>query len=666
LKQELNFDVNTNAEPVPDVPTVDREKTSSSSVSCPVCQISILQRNINVHLDGCLGRGKIIQSDTDSVTTESTNKDKIPHSVPISAKPSRIHKVVYYLMKDGDLKKVLRKEGLDIQGDRKTLISRHQRFTVLWNSQCDSENPMTRVQIIKQLKREEQNLSEAAAVPSPTTASFLNYDRNTRPEIIESKQKAYIQKNKSQFAQLVQQLKERKKSETNDCKKDLENTNRTQNIQDSFNDITDKSIANSGPPIISLSSDRVIDGEEHQISKVFHVENKPCQASDLEVGKTLYDDIRTLPDESESKITSQVCELMTENNLPPLSSSTPKMKRSTQFLNTCSSITDESIYQDSQVPAETVKSENVEDEPISKRQKTNKLSLSRRYGAGSSKKSQCPVCHDLIRESIINFHLDHCLGREDYENPDSNTDASRKTRSAHKVENEKDIKKENRSTSQENIDGRQTLNENTSIPDEMQCSSADLFKDDSEEDFCFPLSQLDNIVPKTKVLTRQESQTSTQSSSDTKLLNITPDIIENLDDETEAMDFSEMIENNLKEDTSINIEKTLTIPPQSSIDQAESSHQGYSIRENFPGMQKEMSQQEGCSSKSEKLQNAQSEKLLTKSEEHNKLRTGQQNVRNVTKIKSVKNEENSDISNVRGFCKRTTRATSAAKSNSIR
>ena len=634
MKQEINCDVNTKAESVSDVSNVDREITSSNSVSCPVCQISILQRNINVHLDGCLRRSKGTTSNADNVTTER-NKEKIPFSIQSSSKPSRINKVVYYLMKDGDLKKLLRKEGLDVQGERKTLISRHQRFTVLWNSQCDSDNPMTRVQIIKQLKREEQNISEAAAVPSPSTASILNYDRNTCPEIIESKQKAYIQKNKSQFAQLVQQLKERKKSETNDSKKETESKNRTMNIKNSSNDSTDKSISNKGLSTKSPRSDTVIAADNDNICNVFNGESTVYQASDLEDGKALYDDIKTLPDKSESRMNTEVCELVTDNNLPPLSSSTPKIKRSTQFLNTnsCSSSTVESTDQDLQIPNQTVKSENVEDEPVSKRQKTNKLSLSRRYGAGSTKKSQCPVCHDLIRESIINFHLDLCLGREDHKNPSN-----------------------------------QAITKNISIPDEMQSSSADLFKDDSEEEFCFPLSQLHSVVPKTKMLTRQESHTSTISSSDTlKLLNITPDIIENLDDDSEAMDFSELIENNLKEDTSINLrKKTPTILPQLSIELLESSHKGCSTQENAPGKEKEVSQQEGCCSKSEKFKYVPCKKSSTKNEEPNMLRKGRQNVGNVTKIKSVKTEENSDINNVRGVCKRTTRATSAAKFASIR
>ena len=293
---------------------------------------------------------------------------------------------------------------------------------------------MTRGKIIKQLKREEQNISEAAAVPSPSTASILNYDRNTCPEIIESKQKAYIQRNKSEFAQLVQQLKERKKSGTNDCKEETESNNRTVNSKNSSNNSTDKSIPNTGlstkSPGCSLISS-LIAAEKDQTGNIVNGESIPYQVSDLEDEKTRYEDIKTLPDESESKIITEVSELMTDNNLPPLSSSTPKIKRSSEFLNTntCSSSTVDSTYQDPQIPNQTVKSENVEDPPVSKRQKINKMSLSRRYGAGSTKKSQCPVCHDLIRESIMNFHLDHCLGILDCENPGSNTDASRKTRS---------------------------------------------------------------------------------------------------------------------------------------------------------------------------------------------------------------------------------------------
>merc|ERR1712029_805103 len=106
----------------------------------------------NVHLDACLGNKKSYVPT--SVKSEG-RENNVPSARTISSsgqssffgksnatttsKPNKINKVVYYLLKDPDLRKLLKKEGLEMQGDRKTLINRHQRFTILWNSQYDSE-----------------------------------------------------------------------------------------------------------------------------------------------------------------------------------------------------------------------------------------------------------------------------------------------------------------------------------------------------------------------------------------------------------------------------------------------------------------------------------------------------------------------------------------------
>ena len=55
-----------------------------------------------------------------------------------------IQKLVYHLIKESDLKKKLKDEGLDFKGDKKTLIARHQKFTVLWNSQCDKVSKVSK------------------------------------------------------------------------------------------------------------------------------------------------------------------------------------------------------------------------------------------------------------------------------------------------------------------------------------------------------------------------------------------------------------------------------------------------------------------------------------------------------------------------------------------
>ncbi len=45
--------------------------------------------------------------------------------------------MVYHLLKDSQLKQLVKESGLNPKGDRKTLTQRHQRFSVLYNAQCD-------------------------------------------------------------------------------------------------------------------------------------------------------------------------------------------------------------------------------------------------------------------------------------------------------------------------------------------------------------------------------------------------------------------------------------------------------------------------------------------------------------------------------------------------
>ena len=135
-------------------------------VSCPVCGINIPEGIINRHLDECLSgqqTGKeaalpVKTSIKESVktakepvkpvanvftqSTSGTQSSSLPPAKKNSMKP--VTKVVYSLLKDAKLRELLKKEGLETKGDRKTLESRHKKFSVLWNTQCDEDNPLPR------------------------------------------------------------------------------------------------------------------------------------------------------------------------------------------------------------------------------------------------------------------------------------------------------------------------------------------------------------------------------------------------------------------------------------------------------------------------------------------------------------------------------------------
>ena len=376
----------------------------SDSVSCPVCQMNILQRNINLHLDACLGNkkapfpinvkaeGRENSHPYNKQCSSSGQSSFLSSNVNASRKPTKINKVVYYLMKDPDLRKLLKKEGLDMQGDRKKLINRHQRFTILWNSQCDSDNPMTRMQIINKLRREEQNLSEAAVTSSPSTGALLNFDRNTNPDVIETKQKAYIEKNQSHFDTLIRQLKKRKneeKSHSNDneeckkhkwCKKPL-----------------DLKKSNECDPLeISVHPSEGMNSESCDLTIQTTAKGPSSEIADLELpdkidNKSTIDGIKPI----ENNMIRTCSEV--SNILSPLKSSTPKLNRLKPNTDAIDSSTNKPLNEnsDSDFKEPNITDDDTDsDERITTKRKS-KLSLSRRYGAGSTKKTLAQFAKNL-------------------------------------------------------------------------------------------------------------------------------------------------------------------------------------------------------------------------------------------------------------------------------
>lgn len=64
-------------------------------------------------------------------------------------------KLVFNLMKDAILRKKLKEFGLSLQGDRKTMENRLQRYIILYNAECDKSNPRLISELVKQCEDEE-------------------------------------------------------------------------------------------------------------------------------------------------------------------------------------------------------------------------------------------------------------------------------------------------------------------------------------------------------------------------------------------------------------------------------------------------------------------------------------------------------------------------------
>ncbi|XP_066051513.1 E3 ubiquitin-protein ligase RAD18 isoform X1 [Chamaea fasciata] len=176
--------------------TESHEKPSTSvvkgdrKVECPVCEVAILEQYINKHLDSCLTRGE--------------KKDSLRSS---AHKRKLMSKVVYNLLSDRDLRKKLKEHGLSTSGTRQQLIKRHQEFVHMYNAQCDSLNPKSVAEVVKELeKNEKMRVQLECNKPAENSMTFT---KDQTEEEIDQIHAEYRNKHRSEFKFLVDQVNKR-------------------------------------------------------------------------------------------------------------------------------------------------------------------------------------------------------------------------------------------------------------------------------------------------------------------------------------------------------------------------------------------------------------------------------------------------------------------------
>ena len=279
-------------------PLPSEDETDSKKVPCPVCRVAILEKNVNSHLDKCL-TGQ--PTEINATTKKNVSKNRMK-TIPLP---------VFHLLKDSDIKKRLKDHGLQFKGDRNVLTKRLKNFIVLWNSQCDLENPLTKLEIVMKVQRDENKLSRI-----PQQQSSLNYDAKSDPKVIETQQKAYVEKNRDQFSKLIAKARA---SKANTDSKNVGNDNEISVIQSQSSNLT-KDITN-----LELTT---FDSAEPSTS--------------------------------------------TETSFTPSMSTTPAKRKSSDDLQSASKNTP----------------------------KRSHLSVS---------KSPCPICDNLVPDSLIQHHVERCL-----------------------------------------------------------------------------------------------------------------------------------------------------------------------------------------------------------------------------------------------------------------
>ncbi|XP_026534517.1 E3 ubiquitin-protein ligase RAD18 isoform X2 [Notechis scutatus] len=164
-----------------------------TKVECPVCGVPVQELHINNHLDSCLTRDE----KKDSLRSSGQKRKLLP-------------KLVYSLLSDRDLRKRLKEHGLSTHGTKQQLIKRHQEFVHMYNSECDSLNPKSVAEIVKELENIEKTQAQLDA-SKPKEDNMIFTKHQTENEIDEV-HRDYRKKHKAEFQLLIDQMKKRKKN----------------------------------------------------------------------------------------------------------------------------------------------------------------------------------------------------------------------------------------------------------------------------------------------------------------------------------------------------------------------------------------------------------------------------------------------------------------------
>ncbi|XP_046741818.1 E3 ubiquitin-protein ligase RAD18-like isoform X2 [Diprion similis] len=180
---------------VPKSADKSKAETSAERVLCPICSIDILATKINRHLDDCLKR-------QGSMSPPRQSRQNTLEPMP---------KYVMNILKDTQLRKLLKEYGLSTSGVRKVLEKRLQKFSTLYNAERDKIVPKSLPEIVRQCEEEED--AEKSVQRMNSSGSLLNIDRKSDPSSIEEAQKQYLNKNKDDYQKLIQSINRREKSQ---------------------------------------------------------------------------------------------------------------------------------------------------------------------------------------------------------------------------------------------------------------------------------------------------------------------------------------------------------------------------------------------------------------------------------------------------------------------
>lgn len=173
-------------------------------VGCPCCHRRMKETLINAHLDKCIA-GESGTPIDDTLPPGSMKPQTLvpPGTIAYtqrnpSKEQSRLPFINYSLLNDNSLRKKLRDLGISSHGSKELMRRRHTEWVNLWNANCDSISPVSKRQLLQDLKVWEDTLGRQVDRVSSSGFMAKDFDREL-----------HVKSQKSNFDGLIQQARER-------------------------------------------------------------------------------------------------------------------------------------------------------------------------------------------------------------------------------------------------------------------------------------------------------------------------------------------------------------------------------------------------------------------------------------------------------------------------
>jgi E3 ubiquitin-protein ligase RAD18 len=186
-------------------------------IACPNCNRRTKEASINTHLDRCL-QGLASSPDPPLVLD---NAQAQPTATRFSSPPAiqagtiaytqrkptstqiRLPTINYSLLNENALRRKLKELGIPNTGTKELMRKRHAEWVNIYNANCDSLQPVSKMKLLQDLTTWERSISRDERT---RTASQVGASSNVASK--EFDREGYMSKEKDNFADLIRQARE--------------------------------------------------------------------------------------------------------------------------------------------------------------------------------------------------------------------------------------------------------------------------------------------------------------------------------------------------------------------------------------------------------------------------------------------------------------------------